>query len=79
MYNYVGNLQCEGETKFAQKEFCHYTRHKTCGPPAQLILERLNISVSPGSGLGEDGLCTCKFRDGKRVCDDSKLCRSILV
>ena len=72
VYTFIGNLQCEGETAFAQKEFCHYRRHEMCGPHARLILDRLNISVSPGSGLGEDGLCTCKFRGGQRVCDDSE-------
>lgn len=68
----VGNLKCEGENELEQKEFCHYTRHSSCGPPAKLILEGLNISASPGSGIGKDGLCTCKFRGGLRVCDDSK-------
>ena len=67
-----GNLRCEGETLFEQKESCHYSRHDECGPSAKLILERLNISESPGTGTGVDGLCACKFRSGLRVCDDSK-------
>lgn len=68
----IGNLQCEGETLFEQQELCHYTQRESCAPPAKLILEKINISQSPGSGRGEDGLCTCKFSNGKRVCADSK-------
>jgi hypothetical protein len=64
-----GNLQCEGETPFDQKKFCHYKRPDHCGPYAEQILDRLNISASPGMGVGMDGLCTCKFRGGRRVCD----------
>jgi tetrahydromethanopterin S-methyltransferase subunit F len=65
-----GNLQCEGETLFEQKERCHYEDPERCRPTAKLILEQLNISTSPGRGVGEDGLCTCKFRRGLRVCAD---------
>ena len=68
----AGNLECEGETLFDQKEGCHYMDPDECAPTAKLILERHNISISPGRGVGEDGLCTCKFRGGKRVCADSK-------
>ena len=68
-----GNLQCEGETLFEQKERCHYEDPERCRPTAKLILEQLNISTSPGRGVGEDGLCTCKFRRGLRVCADSEL------
>ena len=70
---YIGNLECEGETMYDQKVFCHYQEHEKCGPPAKLILENLHIQNSAGSGKGEDELCTCKFRGGRRVCDDSKL------
>ena len=68
-----GNLQCEGETLFEQKDRCHYDDPELCRPTAKLILEKRNISSSPGRGVGEDDLCTCKFRGGQRVCADSEL------
>ena len=68
----LDNLKCEGETLLEQKENCHYQKFEECGPTARLIQQHRNISSSPGEGVGKDGLCTCKFRGGKRVCDDSK-------
>lgn len=69
---FLDNLKCEGEDKYEQKVSCHYEDHEKCGPPAKLILQYRNIQNSAGSGKGEDELCTCKFRGGQRVCDDSK-------
>ena len=52
-----------------QAEFCHYSNRfrEKCGPPAILILERLNISEAP-DGIGEHGLCGCSFSGGRRTC-----------
>ena len=65
----AGNVLCKGDTLLEQMEFCHFsTRGDECAPPAKIILEGQNISASPGTGKGEDGLCDCKFRLGKRIC-----------
>ena len=42
-----------------------------CAPHALLLLRGLAISESPG-GIGKDGLCSCKFDSGKRVCAPGK-------
>lgn len=64
-----GNRNCRGETSIEQAEFCHFDqRGDSCAPHAQLLLRGLAISESPGAGIGEEGLCSCKFDEGKRVC-----------
>lgn len=72
---YSGNIDCEGEGIVEQAEFCHYSGRyrRRCGPPAALLLERINISAAPplpngDPGLGMNGLCRCHFRDGRRTC-----------
>lgn len=63
------NIECEGEGVVEQAEFCHYSDRDKCGPPAVLLLENANISSAVGSpGLGADGLCSCDFSGGKRIC-----------
>ena len=71
----TGNIDCEGEGIVEQAEFCHYSSRyrEKCGPPAILLLERINISAAPdlpdGSpGVGENGLCSCEFQRGRRTC-----------
>ena len=51
-----------------QAEFCHYSLRDKCGPPAILLLERINISEAPGEGHGDEGLCECGFSGGQRIC-----------
>ena len=69
MYNvYTGNIDCEGEGIVEQAEFCHYFMRHKCGPPAILLLERINISEARGEMLGNDGLCECGFSGGQRIC-----------
>ena len=62
------NRECIGETPIEQSEFCHYDTQGACRPLAKQILEGFNISA----GNGEDGLCTCRFRRGRFVCDPGK-------
>ena len=33
-----------------------------------MILDRINVTPSPGAGVGEDNLCMCKYQGGQRVC-----------
>ena len=72
---HTGNIDCEGEGIVEQAEFCHYSSEyrEECGPPAQLLLEGINISAarSPNentTGLGNFGLCSCQFDGGRRTC-----------
>ena len=64
----LDNIRCEGEDLFEQAETCHYSRDFRDECSAPLSAERevvpINMNITPPV------VCTCKFRDGLRVCAD---------
>ena len=74
------NIRCTGEGFLEQARFCHYEfatdesseLHDVCLPTAVLVLQRANLTPLEEGSFGEEPFCTCKFREGKRVCLDGK-------
>ena len=70
------NVQCRGETRIDKAEFCHFDSRSRgkCAPTAEVILKEQNLSSAASDEIpGVDGLCDCKFREGKSVCVDGMI------
>lgn len=76
----LNNIRCTGEGFLEQARFCHYEfatdesseLHDVCLPTAVLVLQRANLTPLEEGSFGEEPFCTCKFREGKRVCLDDR-------
>lgn len=64
----LDNINCEGENLFEQAEACHYSKDFRDECSAPLSDER--EEVVPIRNVTPPVVCTCKFRDGMRVCAD---------
>ena len=64
----LDNIRCEGENLFEQAEVCHYSMDFRDECSAPLSDEREEIV--PIRNITPPVVCTCKFRNGMRVCAD---------
>ena len=65
----IDNIQCDGEDLLDQAERCHYSsdfRHDCAAPISD------EYPIVPITNDTPAIICTCKFRDGQRVCADCK-------
>ena len=65
----LDNIRCEGENLLEQAEVCHYSRdfRDECSAP---LSEDLDEEIIPIMNITPPVVCSCKFRNGQRVCAD---------
>jgi len=74
LYDWVvllDNIECEGDDLLEQAERCHYSRDFRAGCAAPVPLPKHPDFLPEVVSINNNTpavLCTCKFRDGKRVC-----------
>lgn len=64
----LDNIRCEGDDLFEEAEQCHYSQdyRDECAAPVSDDPDNNVVPINNNSEV----ICTCKFRDGQRVCAD---------